>query len=52
MKIKNKKIRRIVHNMIHTVFKISVYFILLFLAVLAVCFVLSLPELIGMLIFG
>lgn len=52
MKFSRKKINRILKDIGMDMLRIAVYLFLIFLAVLAVCIFVSLPEIIGALIFG
>ena len=52
MKITNKKIRKIFWEIKRYAIIFCFYAVIMFAIVLAVCFVLSLPEIIGILIFG
>lgn len=52
MKIKNRKLRKLFWEIRRHAIIISVYLLIAFLAVLAVCFIVSIPEIISMLIFG
>jgi hypothetical protein len=52
MNIKNRKLKRLLWEIRRHAIIIAVYAVMFFLAVWAICFVLALPELIGMLIFG
>lgn len=44
--------KRFFKNIAMDLLRISAYLLMIFLAVYAVCFLMSLPEIIGMLIFG
>lgn len=52
MKFANKKTRRIFREIKVAVFQLAIYLLMILLAVFAVCFILSIPEIIGLLIFG
>jgi hypothetical protein len=52
MKINRKKFNRILKNIKMDLLRIAVYAIMIFVAIFAICFVVSIPEIIGMLIFG
>lgn len=50
--IKNRKLRKLLWEARRYAIIIAFYGVMLCLAIMAICFVLALPELIGMLIFG
>lgn len=48
----NKKIKRFFRKLKTDLLRLAIWFCVMFLAAFAVCFILSLPEIIGCLIFG
>ena len=47
-----KKTKRFFRKLKMDMLRLSVYAVIAFLAILTACFILSIPEIIGMLIFG